>query len=243
VLLYPAVDIYEGRAVRLTQGDFDQKTVYQSSPVEAAKAWVEAGARVLHIIDLDGAKQGKPANLESLKAIVGSCNLPVQFGGGLRDLESIEQVSEAGADRLIIGTAALTDEQLLLKAVEVYGKRIVVSVDARSEQLATAGWLESSDLDIYSVIESLAGKGVENFIYTDISKDGTLTGPNIEVFEKLLKVAPNCDFVYAGGIGELDHIQQLIDLHATNLVGVIAGKSIYEQRFTITEATELLEGA
>jgi len=179
VILYPAIDIRDGQAVRLAQGDFAAETVYDADPLSAARAWVEGGARWLHVVDLDGARDGAPANLEHLERITGELGVPVQFGGGLRSLESIEAALAAGAERVILGTAAYTDVDFLDDALAKHGARVTVSVDVRGGKVASAGWTHQTEMEASAVIEHLQRRGVKRLVYSSIERDGMLTGPDV----------------------------------------------------------------
>ncbi len=241
MIVYPAIDIRGGKAVRLTHGRFDAETVYHDDPLEAARSWVEAGARYLHVVDLDGAKAGAPASLDHLGRIVAETGVPVQYGGGLRTVEAVRDALRAGAERVIVGTAALRDVDFLDEIVGAYGPRIVVSVDVRGGKIATAGWTEVSDMPAAEAFGHLHARGVVSFIYTDADRDGALEGPSLDDV-RAIAAAVRGRFLYAGGIGTLDHLRALRDLRQVNLAGVITGKALYERRFTIAEAQASLDG-
>jgi len=240
LILYPAIDIYEGRAVRLVQGDFAQNTVYDDSPLEAARAWVQAGARFLHIVDLDGAKGGTPQNLHHIEEIASELQVPVQCGGGLRTLAAVRDALRAGAERVILGTAAFTDVDFLDDVLGAYRERIIVSIDTRGGMISTSGWQETTQMPAESVIERLQNRGVRSFIYTNVDKDGLQGGPDVEEVKRIAAVVRG-RFIYSGGIGSLDHLRGLADLRQVNLGGVIVGKALYEGHFTIAEGQAALE--
>jgi len=240
LILYPAIDIYEGRAVRLVQGDFAQNTVYEDSPLEAARAWVQAGARFLHIVDLDGAKGGTPQNLHHIEEIASELQVPVQSGGGLRTLAAVRDALRAGAERVILGTAAFTDVDFLDDVLGAYRERIIVSVDTRGGMISTSGWQETTQMPAESVIERLQNRGVRSFIYTNVDKDGLQGGPDLDEVKRIAG-AVRGRFIYSGGIGSLDHLRGLADLRQVNLGGVIVGKALYEGHFTIAEGQAALE--
>jgi len=242
VILLDAIDIAGGRAVRLVQGDFDAETVYADSPLEAARAWVDAGARYLHMVDLDGARTGSPQNLDHLARVVAELGVPVQYGGGLRSIEAVAGAIEAGASRAILGTAAFADVDFLDEAVARYGKRIVVSVDTRGGFVSTAGWTETTTLPAEAAIERLQDRGVRTFVYTNVDKDGLLGGPDLDDVGRIA-AAVRGHFMYSGGIGKLDDLVALAGLRQVNLSGVIAGKALYEQRFTVAEGIAALAGS
>jgi phosphoribosylformimino-5-aminoimidazole carboxamide ribotide isomerase len=240
VILLPAVDIRDGKAVRLVQGDFARETVYNDDPLDAAKAWVEQGARSLHVVDLDGALKGEPANLENLRRIAAAVDVPVQYGGGLRNAQSVRAALAAGADRVVIGTAAYTDVEFLDEVIERWGSRIIVAVDVRRGHVSVAGWTKETQGLAPEVIDRLQRRGVRRFAYTNVDRDGTLEGPDIDDVKRIGEVVRG-RFIYSGGIGSLDHLRALAETRLVNLAGVIAGKSLYEDKFTIEEAHAALE--
>ncbi len=243
MILYPAIDMRDGKAVRLAQGDFAQETVYDADPLAAARAWVEGGARWLHVVDLDGARDGAPANLAHLERIAGELRVPVQFGGGLRSLESIEAALAAGAVRVILGTAAYTDVDFLDEAIAKHGPRVTVSVDVRGGKVASAGWTQQTEMEAAAVIEHLQQRGVKRLVYSSIERDGMLTGPDVEEVKRVSEVVRGT-FIYSGGIGTLEDLRALQELRQVNLTGVIVGKALYERRFTVADArTALREDA
>jgi phosphoribosylformimino-5-aminoimidazole carboxamide ribotide isomerase len=241
MILLPAIDILGGQAVRLAQGDYDQQTVYDADPVEAARRWQQAGARALHVVDLDGARGGEPANLEHVRRIVEATRLPVQLGGGLRSLPAAEQALEAGATRLVLGTAALRDVDLLDETLARWPDRVVVSLDAREGRLATAGWTEELDVPVEKVIAQLAMRGVRRFVYSSIERDGVLAGPDLDAARRVAQVVRG-SFVYSGGIASLEDLEALRALRQVNLAGVIVGKALYEGRFGVGDAQRVLDG-
>jgi phosphoribosylformimino-5-aminoimidazole carboxamide ribotide isomerase len=241
VILYPAIDIAEGRAVRLIQGDFDAETVYADSPLEAARAWVDAGARYLHVVDLDGARTGTPQNLHHLEAIAGELGVPVQVGGGLRSVEAVRDAIAAGAARVILGTAAFTDVDFLDEVVGEFGERTVVSIDTRGGFVSTSGWTETTDMPAAVVIDRMQDRGVRTFVFTNVDKDGLLGGPDLDEVRAIARVVRG-RFMYSGGIGRTEDLAALARLRQVNLAGVIAGKALYERKFTIAEGQAALDG-
>ena len=240
MILFPAIDVRGGKAVRLRQGRFEDETVYADSPLEAARDWVGAGARYLHVVDLDGAKTGEPAALGHLQQIASELGVPVQYGGGLRRIESVRAAFDAGASRAIIGTAAFRDVDFLDACVAEFGTRVAVAVDVRGGFISTAGWTETSSLPGVDAIERLQDRGVRKFIYTDADRDGMLEGPSMEDV-RAVAAAVRGSFVYSGGIGSLEHLSALAGLRQVNMAGVIVGKALYERRFTVAEARAALE--
>jgi phosphoribosylformimino-5-aminoimidazole carboxamide ribotide isomerase len=241
LILYPAIDISEGKAVRLVRGDFDAKTVYEDDPLTAAKAWVEEGARFLHIVDLDGAKSGSPKSLEHLERITSELSVPVQYGGGLRSLPAVRDALRAGAERVILGTAAFTDIDFLDDVLGSFRDRIVVSVDTRGGNVSTSGWQETTQMGADTVIQRLQQRGVRSFVYTNVDKDGMLEGPDLDEVRRIASVVRG-RWLYSGGIGKKEDLTALASLRQVNLGGVIVGKALYEHRFTIREAHDALRG-
>jgi phosphoribosylformimino-5-aminoimidazole carboxamide ribotide isomerase len=239
VILLPAVDIRDGRAVRLRQGDFDDETVYAEDPLEAARSFVEAGARFLHVVDLDGAKQGEPVNVHHLRRIKDKLDVAVQYGGGLRSLVSIREALAAGAERVVLGTAALTDPEFLDEALAAWDPRVLVAIDARGGQVSVSGWTKETQMQPAEVIERLQRRGVQRFVYTNVDRDGMLEGPDLDEITRISE-AVRGRFLYSGGIGSLDDLTALRDLRLVNLAGVISGKALYEQRFTVADGNEAL---
>jgi phosphoribosylformimino-5-aminoimidazole carboxamide ribotide isomerase len=240
LILYPAIDISEGKAVRLVKGDFNQVTVYEDSPLEAARAWVDAGARFLHVVDLDGARTGSPKSLGHLEQIAHELHVPVQYGGGLRSLPAVRDALRAGAERVILGTAAFNDIDFLDDVLGAFRDRTIVSVDTRGGHVSTSGWQETTQMPAEAVIERLQNRGVRSFVYTDVDRDGMLGGIDFEAVKRIAKVVRG-RFIYSGGIGTLDDLRGLRDLRQVNLGGVIAGKALYEGRFTIAEGQHALQ--
>ena len=239
MILYPAIDISDGKAVRLVQGDFNEKTVYEDSPLEAARAWVDAGARFLHVVDLDGARTGSPKSLHHLEQITHELHVPVQYGGGLRSLPAVRDALRAGAERVILGTAAYTDIDFLDDVLGAYRERVIVSVDTRGGNVSTSGWQETTQMPAEAVIERLQNRGVRSFVYTNVDRDGMLEGPDLDEVRRIAGVVRG-RFLYSGGIGRIDDLIGLAALRQVNLGGVIVGKALYERRFTIAEAQQAL---
>ncbi len=239
MILYPAIDILDSRAVRLVQGDFEQATRYKEDPLEAARDWAAAGARGLHVVDLDGARIGVPVNLAHVARIVNVTALPVQLGGGLRSIEAIEAAFAAGVERVVLGTAAFANEALLTQALASHGDRVVVSVDVRGGLVATAGWTQTGSLDALAAVAALNQRGVRRFVYTDVDRDGMLGGPDLEGVAAVADAVEG-ELLYSGGIGSLADLRALVALRLPRLAGVIAGKALYERRFSVAEAHEVL---
>jgi phosphoribosylformimino-5-aminoimidazole carboxamide ribotide isomerase len=239
MILLPAVDIREGRAVRLHQGRFDAETVYADDPVEAARSFVDAGARFLHIVDLDGARQGEPVNLHHVERIAWELEVPIELGGGLRSIASIRRALAAGAARVVIGTAAFTDPDFLDEALRAFTSRILVGVDVRGGMVSVAGWTRETQMRGDDAIRRMQARGATRFVYTNVDRDGTLEGPDLDEVRRVSE-AVRGRFLYSGGIASLDDLRALRALRLVNLAGVISGKALYEGRFDVREGQELL---
>jgi phosphoribosylformimino-5-aminoimidazole carboxamide ribotide isomerase len=235
MILYPAIDIRGGRCVRLIEGDFNRETAYDSDPSLAARRWEQAGAEWLHVVDLDGAVAGRPTNGKAVAQIRAAVDVPIQLGGGLRLLTDLEDAFGAGVDRAILGTVALRDPELLIGAVARWGERIAVALDARDGRLATDGWLGQTDSRAVEVAQRLAGSGVRHFVYTDIRRDGTLSGPNVPGLRELIEKV-NADVIASGGIASLDDIKAVASVGAS---GAIVGRALYDGRIDLAEAVAL----
>jgi phosphoribosylformimino-5-aminoimidazole carboxamide ribotide isomerase len=240
MILLPAVDIRDGRAVRLRQGDFDDETVYADDPFEAARSFVEAGARFLHVVDLDGAREGEPVNLRHVERIATELDVPVELGGGLRSIASIRRALSAGAARVVLGTAAFTDPELLDEALSAFTSRILVGVDVRGGKVAVAGWTRETQARGEDAIRRLQQQGATRFVYTNVDRDGMLEGPDLEEVKRVA-AAVRGRFLYSGGIGSIEDLAALRGLRLVNLAGVICGKALYEGRFTVRDGQAAVE--
>lgn len=229
-----------GNAVRLVKGDFDAKKVYDSDPLAAARGWTEEGARFLHVVDLDGAREGRPVNLEHLRRITSELGVPVQYGGGLRSVEAVGAALEAGAARVILGTAAFADPEFLDAVIAQWPDQLLVSVDVRGGHLTTAGWTETSQITTTTIVESLHERGVSNLVYTNVDRDGMLEGPDLDEVREVAETVRG-RFLYSGGIGHLADLKALADMRQVNLAGVIVGKALYEKRFTVAQAQAVFD--
>ena len=239
MILYPAIDIRGGKAVRLLQGDYERETTYDADPVDAAQRWASEGAEFLHVVDLDGAKAGEPRNLDSIERIAATVDCPIQVGGGLRDPQAVRAILDAGADRVVIGTAALRDPEFLDAMLEAHGHRVVVSVDARAGRVALEGWTEAGEEGVVEAVAALSERGVARFLCTAIEVDGTMEGPAIDQLNEIA-AATGSQIIASGGVGTLTHLESLAQLGASNIEGAIVGRALYEQRFTVREAIEAL---
>jgi phosphoribosylformimino-5-aminoimidazole carboxamide ribotide isomerase len=240
VILYPAIDIRGGRAVRLTQGDYGRETVYDADPAAAALRWAGEGATFLHVVDLDGAREGRPVNLEAVRRIVERSQVPVQVGGGLRDAGAVATALEAGAERVVLGTGALRDPGFLGAALAAHGEQVVVSVDARGGRVALQGWTEAGEVEAPVALRDLTRMGVRRFVFTPIEVDGTMRGPGLEELGRVAG-ATDAELIYSGGIGELEDLRALAEAAPENVEGVIVGRALYEGRFTITQGQRALD--
>ncbi len=233
----PAIDIRGGRCVRLTQGDYARETVYADDPAAVARRWQEAGAQWLHVVDLDGARQGRPINLAAIQQVLASVLIPVQVGGGLRQMAAVEEYLQMGAQRVVLGTAATKDRPFLTGALGRYGDRITVAVDARDGIVVAEGWQESSGLPAADLVQELAALGVRRILYTDVLRDGTLTGPNFPALESLLSnlqpPTSSLRVIYSGGISSIEHLRRLAGL---GLEGAIVGKALYTGAIDLAQA-------
>lgn len=235
--IYPAIDLKNGQCVRLKQGRFDDVTSYGDDPVQRAKIWEQAGATYIHVVDLDGARTGNSYNLEAIKKIVSAVNVPVQTGGGIRSMRDIEQRIDAGVSRVIIGTAAVNNPELVKEAVRVYGDKIAVGIDASKGMVATDGWEKISDVPAIVLCKKMAEIGVKTVVYTDISKDGMMSGPNIESTKELVEQS-GINIIASGGVSTMSDLE---GVESINAQGVIIGKALYQGALDLKEVIERFE--
>jgi phosphoribosylformimino-5-aminoimidazole carboxamide ribotide isomerase len=238
MIIIPAIDIKSGKVVRLTQGQFDQEKIYDQYPLAVAKQWVAQGAKLIHIVDLDGAKEGKTQNLGCIKEIAEKTNVSIQMGGGIRDAETIEKVFSAHITRVVLGTRAIEDLDFLKTALVRWGDKIAVSLDCANGFVATKGWTTISKLAAVDLVPQLEKMGLKTLIVTDIATDGMLTGPNIKSLQQILTLT-KMKVIASGGISTIDDIQNLLNLKAKNLYGVITGKALYENKLNLKDAIDL----
>lgn len=243
--LYPAIDLRDGNCVRLYQGDYDRQTTYGDDPVAQAAAFVAEGAEIVHVVDLDAAKTGEPTNRPVIGAICQGLDVPVQVGGGVRTVEAAEALFDLGVDRVVIGTAAIERPELV-EELSAAGRSVVVGIDARGDDVATHGWTTSSGRTVEELANRFAEAGVHSLVVTEISRDGTLEGPDVAGLTKLLSVT-DIPVVASGGVGNLAHLEALARVRATGasgqdrtLAGVIVGRALYEKQFTVTDALAAL---
>ena len=235
MIVYPAIDILGGRCVRMTQGDFATAEDVAPSPLEAAKRLVSEGAEWLHVVDLDGARTGRPGNLAHIKQIANRFTVKIQAGGGIRDFDTAEAFAEAGVSRIVVGTAAVNDPELIGRLVDRHADGMAVAVDARNGLVATSGWTETSDVKATDLVHTLALLGVPTVIYTNVSFDGTLQGVDLASTEAVAR-AFGGDVIYSGGVASLDDVRALVRLRHRGVRGVIVGRAIYGGRFTLADA-------
>ena len=235
--IIPAIDIRGGRCVRFEQGDYDRETVFADDPVEMAQRWESAGAKRLHVVDLDGARDGKPQNEDVIRRVIESVSIAVQVGGGARDVAAIDRYVTAGADRVAIGTAAVKDQTTLVNAVSLFRERIIVGVDARDGMVATEGWRETSAVPALEFVGQLSDFGVERIFYTDISRDGMLGGPNFPAIQEVVEHAAGLPspmaVIASGGVSAVEHLKRL---RLIGVEGAIIGKALYTGALDIGEA-------
>ncbi|GLO64879.1 MULTISPECIES: 1-(5-phosphoribosyl)-5-[(5-phosphoribosylamino)methylideneamino]imidazole-4-carboxamide isomerase [Oceanobacillus] len=234
MIIFPAIDVRNGKCVRLRQGDYNQETIYSNSPVKMAKEWEASGAEYLHAVDLDGAKSGESINVKIIQDVAQTLSIPIQVGGGIRSLEVIDKYIQAGVSRVILGTAAITDSAFLQTAVERYTEQIAVSIDARKGFIATDGWTKNSTIEAIPFIQQLETIGVKTIIYTDILKDGMMSGPNFQELEAVQQ-ATTMNIIASGGVTTKENIQQL---ESMNLYGAIIGKALYDGSIKLQDILE-----
>jgi phosphoribosylformimino-5-aminoimidazole carboxamide ribotide isomerase len=232
MILFPAIDLRGGRSVRLVQGDFDRQITFDIDPAEAAVKWADAGARWLHVIDLDAAKAGKPVNLESIARIRDAVDIPIQVGGGIRTEAHIAEMLDRGVDRVILGTAALRNRDLVTKAAGRWNDAVAVALDARNGKLAASGWIEQTEVDALEMAREINAAGITRFIFTDIQRDGTFEGPNLAALRDIV-LAIDGRVISAGGVGS---IADLDAIALTGAYGAIIGRALYDGRLELSEA-------
>lgn len=239
MILFPAIDIRGGKCVRLLKGRFDQETVFADRPADMAIKWQAQGGKYLHLVDLDGALQGRPINLEAIRDIIANVNVPIQLGGGIRNIESIEAWLEAGVSRVILGSIAVKNPDLVKEACHKFGERIVVGIDAKDGEVAVEGWGISGGVKATELAKRMADVGVARIIYTDISRDGTLSGVNVESTVELARAA-GIPVIASGGVAGMDDVYKVAA--ATEIEGMIIGKALYTGKIELAEALRVAEG-
>jgi phosphoribosylformimino-5-aminoimidazole carboxamide ribotide isomerase len=236
-VIYPAIDIRDGKCVRLVQGDYNQETIYNENTLEAAKEWEAQGAEWIHLVDLDGAKAGYPVNHKLIGVIAAGVKVPVQIGGGLRTKKDVEMLLELGVSRVILGTAAIEDRSFVEEVLREYGDKIAIGIDARDGYVATRGWLETSEVKAEDLAVQLADKGAKTFIFTDISRDGMMGGPNVESIVRLAKVTGQ-HVIASGGVSQLSDLEKLAEHRNEGVAGAIVGKALYTGNIQLAEAVK-----
>ncbi len=240
MIIIPAIDLKNGKCVRLIRGDYSKVSEYSSSPVEQAIEWQKQGGELLHIIDLDGAKDGSRKNYAVIAEIIKSLSIPVEVGGGARSIETVKFLIEIGARYVILGTAAVKDETFLKKALSEFSDYITVGIDAKNNFVATDGWLKNSEINYIDFAQRIEKLGCKRIIYTDISRDGMLSSPNFENTKKLAD-SVQCSIIASGGVSSINDILTLANLQTDNITGVITGKALYENKFILSEAIHVLK--
>ena len=240
MIIFPAIDLRGGKCVRLIQGDFDKETVYSDDPQATALKWQACGAKFLHVVDLDGAKAGSPQNLDAIKKILDAVEIPVEVGGGIRTLDDMQRLLNLGVRRVILGSVAVENPALVAEAVKRFGDGVVVGIDARDGFVAVHGWEKSSTARVDDLAKKIVAAGVKTIIYTDISKDGMLSGVNAEIFAALAK-SSGAQVVASGGVRSIDDIANLKARESDGVVGVIVGKAIYTGTLDLPAAIKLAE--
>jgi len=235
MVIYPAIDVKDGRCVRLVQGRFNDVTVYSDNPVEMALKWERLGAEYLHVIDLDGARTGRPQNIAVISEMAVKLGIPLQLGGGIRSIEMIEIILCKGIERVILGTSAVKDPDLVKKALKAFEKNVVIAIDARDGIVAIEGWAKTSEFTAVGFAKKMEELGAETIIYTDISRDGMLSGPNLKAMEEMVK-AVNIEVIASGGVSSIEDIKNLKDV---GVAGVIVGKALYTGAVDLKEALEV----
>lgn len=243
MIIYPAIDLKEGQCVRLVQGKAENKTVYSSDPGSMANSFQSQGAEWLHVVDLDGAFEGQPRNIEAIKQIAARINIPFQVGGGLRQKQDVEKVLEMGASRVIIGTRAVTSPAFIEELLAAFGpERIVLGLDARDGMVAIEGWVEKSSLRVLDFAKTMQKLGVKTAIYTDVSRDGLLQGPNLDAICQMAEQS-GLQIIASGGVSTADNIVKLRKMESYGVTGAIIGKALYDGKITLKDALEAAKGA
>ncbi len=240
MIVIPAIDLKDGKCVRLLQGKREEVTVYSDDPVEMARQWVDMGAKLLHVVDLDGAFTGEQKNYDIIREIRRSIHIPIELGGGIRNVERIDALMNMGVDRVIIGTSAAKEPEMVKEACKKYPGKVVVGIDAKDGKVAVKGWVEVTEFEAIAFAHTMESFGAAGIIYTDISRDGMLTGPNVEAMAKMVK-AVDIPVIASGGVSRLDDIKSLLKIE--NLWGVITGKALYSGALDLKQAIEIAKGA
>ncbi len=236
MIILPAIDIRDGKCVRLLQGDYDKETIYADNPVTQAKKWENEGGEIIHLVDLDGAKEGFSVNLSIIKNICNTVNIPCELGGGIRSIQNIKDMLDAGVSRVILGTIALKNPAIVKKAIEKFGaEKIVVGIDAKDGMVAINGWRETTNTKALSIAKEFVAMGLERIIYTDIATDGMMQGPNFAEIATLCDTVPSCKIIASGGVSSVENVIKLKELNKVNLEGAIVGKALYDGSVSLEE--------
>jgi phosphoribosylformimino-5-aminoimidazole carboxamide ribotide isomerase len=242
LLVIPAIDLRAGRCVRLRQGEMSQETVYSDIPESMAVQWVDQGARRLHVVDLDGAFQGRPVNRDAIRNIVRAISVPVQLGGGIRTLDTIEATLELGVDQVILGTSAIRDPDFLAEACRTFPDRIILGIDSRGEHVAVQGWTEETVMPPLDLARRCEGLGISSIIYTDIHRDGMSTGPNLEATVTLAR-SVSIPVIASGGISGIQDVARIAEMEPDGVIGMITGRALYQGTLDLAEAIRIASGA
>lgn len=240
MLVIPAIDLRDGRCVRLVQGDMSSEIVYSAEPVKMAKQWEDRGASYLHVVDLDGAFTGTPQNLEIIQEIVKTVKIPVQMGGGIRSYDVVKEVLSLGVDRVILGTAAILSHRLVSQCLQDFGEKVAVGIDGRDGMVAIEGWESTVEMTVYELAQKIADLGVKRIIFTDTRRDGTLRGPNLEATKKMAEIS-GLKVIASGGVSSVEDLYKLKELELCGVEGVIMGKALYSGAVHLKEALKILE--
>lgn len=236
--IIPAIDIIEGKCVRLTHGDFSRKTIYNENPLEVAKEFEHAGIRRLHLVDLDGAREGRVRNWKVLENVAGKTSLVVDFGGGINEEHDVQVVLNSGAAMATVGSIAVKQQEIFVSWIKKFGAaNFLLGADVRKEKITVSGWLENTDIDVYDFIEKYIAEGVSQIFCTDVSKDGAMEGPSIELYKKIIERFPNLNFIASGGVSKMDDVVQLQEIGCK---GVIIGKAIYEAKIRLSDLKQYI---
>ncbi|MGE5520076.1 MAG: 1-(5-phosphoribosyl)-5-[(5-phosphoribosylamino)methylideneamino]imidazole-4-carboxamide isomerase [Candidatus Dadabacteria bacterium] len=236
--IIPAIDIIEGKCVRLTHGDFSRKTIYNDNPLEVAKEFEHAGIRRLHLVDLDGAREGRVRNWKVLENVAGKTSLVVDFGGGINEEHDVQVVLNSGAAMATVGSIAVKQQEIFVSWIKKFGAaNFLLGADVRKEKITVSGWLENTDIDVYDFIETYIAEGVSQIFCTDVSKDGAMEGPSIELYKKIIERFPNLNFIASGGVSKMDDVVQLQEIGCK---GVIIGKAIYEAKIRLSDLKQYI---
>ncbi|MCA9438725.1 MAG: 1-(5-phosphoribosyl)-5-[(5-phosphoribosylamino)methylideneamino]imidazole-4-carboxamide isomerase [Candidatus Omnitrophica bacterium] len=240
MILIPAIDILGGKCVRLFQGDYNQVTQYAEDPVEQAKAFQWSGAKRIHLVDLDGAKDGNPINEDIILRVAAEVETPIEIGGGIRRIEQVHKYLMGGVDRVILGTAAIRDPNLLIESAKAYPGRVYVGIDAKEGRVAVQGWTEDSGIDAFQFAQECEERGAGGIIFTDIARDGAMVGPNLESLEKMANTT-SLNLIASGGISSLEDLKAIRDLGLGQIEGIITGKAVYAGAFSVEEGIAAVE--